>query len=266
MLGHGKVASHYTAARLVSSSKCNHFFRCLDTDGSMRDSAGGVVWKPSTATITYDSDLKALSTDMANDATPESVTGEFATWDAASACVVVIACRMTDGTAFRFALGDTNEPDGVGGIGVTASTLHFALGPKGNFARAYVSEPAEFIAGRYDMTSENDGNDVVITCVYEPGSNVTRLSIYDIDTYDWATQSTPGAGQKIGINLDTTDADDIGVNWKPGNKMRFANMQVYGAAYFEFSSVPSDLDAAVRWMSAEWKRGNRFLYPAPDWI
>lgn len=248
----GSVLAPASASAVTSQACCKHFFRCLDTDGYMRDHVGGVVWSPASAgfTLSYDATLQALSTDMTSaDLAVALVSGSFGQWGANSAAMAVVAGRITDYSKVRFSLG-TNAVDvgqGTRSYGMDAAGyFHSVIGSLDGTTYNRLSNAATI-----DSTAQ--GKDIVMLNQYLPGSGITLFEMYDL------------ASARL-INATVSDGATTGTGispFQPNAYMRFSGLKAYGAAYFEFTSgvlPPLGIVDALA-MGAMWRDKKRYLHP-----
>lgn len=246
----------YSTVESVSQTSCKHFFRCTPEDsaaGLLKDSIGGVTWTPviDGFTLSYDSSLKAFSTNLlSGTAAPALTSGSFNTWGANSAAMVIMAGRIVDGTELRFSLGSNVVGDGLRSFGMTtAGTFHAVIGALDGSVYNRLSNVGS-------IGTANNGDDVVFTMHYLPGSGITRFELYNItNSSTYIINATSSDGTQVGTGVSP---------FQPNAYMRFSGIKVYGAAYHEFTSgnIPADWKSAIFWCGVNWKNGDRFLYPA----
>lgn len=165
--------------RLTDVASCRHFFRCLDTDGIMRDGVGGVTLASGAALstggnllITYDSDLMSLSNNMTNGVNPVAVGGAWATFGDGKAILAIYCGRVTTPADVRFAMGDVNGTMGgpAYGIGLPGNTApHIAVkGPNGT---------NKYVQSGLSISSLNGGGGYTpgLTAAHAPGTNGTGV-------------------------------------------------------------------------------------------
>lgn len=105
-----------------------------------------------------------------------------------------------------------------------------------------------------------------------PGSMSTNAvlandSIYFYQTYNGSTfDATMKAVTTSGVvRIDMSTNSNVGLI-EPSQITRIAGMKFYGWAVFYFAVMPSaaELSSALEWMAANWRAGNRYIYPA--WV
>jgi len=98
-------------------------------------------------------------------------------------------------------------------------------------------------------------NDVEWIFARDTVGAVNQISVYQLDTH---TRWLHGV-------LVAPSEDTLNIPFTPNPCMRIQNLALYGYAVFEFeTSLPSDWEMASLWMTQEWKRGNRVIWP--NWI
>ena len=168
-----------SAYRLTDMDSCLHFFRCLDTDGVMRDSVGNVTLSSGAAlstggtlSLTYDSALKALSSNMLNTTNPVAIGGG---WTGVSGALLVLYCgRITSFADVRVSLGDVNGLMGGNsyGIGVPGNAApHVAVrGPNGLNKNIQVGIHTYSLSG-------GAGYSAGLTATHVPGTSGTGVVV-----------------------------------------------------------------------------------------
>lgn len=89
---------------------------------------------------------------------------------------------------------------------------------------------------------------------YVPGTS-NELTAYQASTTVWTAPANAS-----GAPGDITDLGNF--THFPTFGSSVGNMDLYGLALFVFDSgIPADVKAAIAWMTAEWQRGNKAIYP-----
>lgn len=122
----GKFIKPLSGYQIVDDAvTCKHFFRALDTDGTMRDSIGNVSLTSGAAlstggnlSITFNSTLQALENNIVNATNPVSINGAWSPFADGKSILVVYCGRIITAADVRFAIGDVNGTMGGNGYGV----------------------------------------------------------------------------------------------------------------------------------------------------
>lgn len=252
MLQLGSVVTPYSAIRETGANvPClKHFFPMTERSGlTIADTKGGCVWKP--PSIAFDSTLGTVYSGMLDSDSPTLL--ERGTWYpfGTQSLLIMYAGRLTSGTYARFSIGDINGtlPLTATGFGLSDGPFHTALGT--NFpipavtARRYIS-PTESIG------TTHTGKDVIVVSKYIPGVSLSCVGYNAVTGATLITANTTN----VGVGYVT----DVGV-LTPDACMRVFGVKFYGAAYFSFSSFPSDIDTQCLWMGARWVSGDRSISP-----
>lgn len=253
----GKVITPYSSVQSTSQIACKHFFRCINTDGNFNDSIGNVIWNPASGgrNLSYDSSLKAFSTDMAsNDEAIALISGSWNQWGTNSAAMGIVGGRIVDYTIVRFSIGTNAVAVGQGtrSYGMDAAGFfHSVIGSLDGTTYNRLSNDALHTV---TITNSVLNHDIVMLNQYLPGSGLTKFQMYDLLDGSLIIEATVNDGTTIGTGISP---------FQPNAYMRFSGLKVYGAAYYEFTSgtIPNDWLSGILWKGANWKNGNRYLYP-----
>ncbi len=105
---------------------------------------------------------------------------------------------------------------------------------------------------RMSGLSSYDGENVTVYAISHAGANLEYGCLTDADLQQIFT---------------TTGGAAISGSFTPSPAMRFSGIDLFAAAFYEFSALPADYIAGIKWHGAAWKLPNnrgKFLY-AP-WV
>lgn len=246
----------------ANTSALKMFFRCNETAEPFIDTIRGskVYFSDGGFTLSRDSTLNAMSTDMLVGSTAVQVRAAdpaLHTFLSGSAIMVIMSCRIVDGTQMRFSING-NGGGSLNHIGMASQAWHSVVSDgSGNFSDVYISAHTGLA-----IDATLNGHDVMVVLHYLSGTGITRYEMYNLST---------GILETIGgVDISATGAtlSELGTNpTTVGNVaptgLRFSGIKVYGVGYYEFSSntIPTDWKSGSLWNAASWKNGNRYSYP-----
>lgn len=215
------------------------FFPMTEQSGvSVTDVKSGVIYTPQTS-IQFDNSIDAI---YLEDSVAPAVQGNFPSFGT-NVIVAMYAGRMSTGAVYntRFAIGNTASATDAS-IGLSNLTkLHMAV-QDGTNTFGLSSFPAT-------QAALTDGMDFMILGYFQPGVECV------VTAYNLANNSVVATTGSVSLAAVTMGSVT------PVSKMRAQGAWCYGAAYFAFASLPSDLVTMALWTAANWKNGHKKLYP-----
>ena len=227
-----------------------HFWPCTETNGSvLTDVAGGLKWDlaGSGFNLGFNSSLKTINCSMLESSIPVRFkSGAFKLYDVTKQHLFMAVCRPN--ALARIALGDNNSLLYTGkGSGFGLAEVHAAVGDVATgWSQAYQRTGG-------GISVDGIGRDILVYAYHIPNVSVTYNFL------NLATNTSIWTG-----TFPVTDVATPAINCTFNPCMRFAGVDLYGMALYQFSAQPSDLSLGMLTMANNWKNGIRTSY-AP-WI
>lgn len=231
-----KIISPYSRI-LFSPTTCpalKHFFRCTEGAGtniSLVDSVGGIVLAPSTYTAP---DAYSVGPTTNND-NQAFVSGAWVQPGNKKMLIMMVG-DFDNGVGGYFGLGYSFT-------GIQEIMLH-----------------ANFIGPRlYDGTTAIFGS----TCTAVEGTVVASGMLVDFagNLTSFHTTSAGVYVQNAGVAMTGVSSLSLIPNYASQGGSTYIN-KLYGIAVFIFNTnFPDDIKAAITWMAANWRNGNKVVYP-----
>lgn len=269
-----KSASVYSPYSGITETGANtpclkHFFRCNEGAGNKLSCAkSGLVWDISSGgALTWNAGKGSVKTNMTANSTPVALqSGSWATLDGSKPWMMMVAGTVLGTTGCRFAIGDNDEQEVTPGYGWAMSDDTTGFGHPYHstivnsnsyphymqFGYVTVPDPNPPNSSLYLM---QPGVDVVTYSIYRPGSGIEYKTLKISDDSTLFNAAT---------NTGDTSLVTITGNLAPSPYLRFSGYDLYGAAIYQFNTLPSDILTGIYWNALAWKAKNRGSYPR--WI
>jgi hypothetical protein len=230
-----------------------HFFPCNEIGGTrLTDVAGGCIWDlaGSGFSLGFNASLKSVNCNMLITTPPINFrSGAFKSYDVSKHHLFIVACRPS--ATARVAFGDNNAllypSNQTAGWGM--AELHTVVGT--GSGTVWGESLTGSVGGIFSNCA---GQDVVVYAYHVPGASMIYKFIRLSDNASLWTEGSPVE--------DVASSSTFNINFNPC--MRFAGLDLYGIALYQFSAQPSDLALGILTMGNNWKNGIRTSY-AP-WI
>ena len=242
-------------------SSCKHYFPCDEiVSGNIQDIKGSVYAAPQdTYTFEFDTTLKAVrSTATSSAARQLLASGEWSNFESGKSAIFFTAGYLYDSgdKTLRTSIGDTAFTAGWG----MSDSIHGA-GVAGHNIMNVQPWDASHSSGSVINPSASSLFETVEAATSSTGY-FFRYAIYRPDgaqmegkTYNGTTGALIAASNSVYIGsavLPTMQMDPY---------FRMNGYKSRGIALFYFDTIPADYLTAMITMAAEWKKGNRFIWP-----